>query len=102
MSAKYQILPPTAPVPAPQDVLEAVVRSGAQQLLQAALEAEVEELLRRSRYQRAPEFRGYRNGHLPERTIGVGMGAVEVRIPRVRDLPQKVAPEGFESAIVHR
>jgi hypothetical protein len=40
-------------------VLEAVVRSGAQQLLQAALEAEVEELLRRSRYQRAPEFRGY-------------------------------------------
>ena len=62
----------------------------------------MEELLRRSRYQRAPEFRGYRNGHLPERTIGVGMGAVEVRIPRVRDLPQEVAPAGFESAIGHR
>jgi putative transposase len=30
------------------------------------------------------------------------MGAVEVRIPRVRDLPQEVAPAGFESAIVHR
>ncbi|HUY96338.1 MAG TPA: transposase, partial [Verrucomicrobiae bacterium] len=87
MSAKYQILPPTAPVPAPGDVLEAVVRRGAQQLLQAALEAEVEELLGRSRYQRVAEFRGYRNGHLPERTIGVGMGAVEVRIPRVRDVP---------------
>jgi transposase-like protein len=81
--------------------LEAVVRSGAQQLLQAALEAEVNELLGRSRYQRAPEFRGYRNGHLPERTIGVGMGAVEVRVPRVRDVPQEVAPEGFESALVH-
>ncbi|HVC23914.1 MAG TPA: IS256 family transposase, partial [Candidatus Dormibacteraeota bacterium] len=102
MSAKYQILPPTAPVPAPQDVLEAVVRSGAQQLLQAALEAEVEELLGRSRYQRVPEFRGYRNGHLPERTIGVGLGAIEVRIPRVRDVPLEVAPDGFESAIVHR
>ena len=50
----------------------------------------MEEFLRRSRYQRAPEFRGYRNGHLPERTIGVGMGAVEV------------APAGFESALVHR
>jgi hypothetical protein len=79
VSARYQILPPTAPVPAPGDVLEAVVRSGAQQLLQAALEAEVNELLGRSRFQRAPEFRGYRNGHLPERTIGVGMGAVAVR-----------------------
>jgi len=102
VSAKYQILPPTAPVAAPGDVLEAIVRSGAQQLLQAALEAEVEELLGRSRYQRAPEFRGYRNGHLPERTIGVGMGAIEVRIPRVRDVPREVAPDGFESAIVHR
>ena len=49
MSAKYQILPPTAPVAAPQDLLEAVVRSGVQQLLQAALEAEVEELLGRAR-----------------------------------------------------
>ena len=102
MSAKYQILPPTAPVAAPQDLLEAVVRSGAQQLLQAALEAEVEELLGRARYQRVPEFRGYRNGHLPRRTVGVGMGAVEVRVPRVRDVPQEVAPGGFESAIVHR
>ena len=87
MVAKYQILPPTAPVPAPQDLLEAVVRSGAQPLLQAALEAEVEELLGRSRYQRTPEFRGYRNGHLPQRTIGVGTGAVEVQIPRVGDVP---------------
>ncbi len=52
MSAKYQILPPTAPVAALQDLLEAVVRSGAQQLLQVALEAEVEDLLGRARYQR--------------------------------------------------
>ena len=102
MSAKYQILPPTAPVAAPQDLLEAVVRSGAQQLLQAALEAEVEKFLGRARYQRVPEFRGFRNGHLPRRTVGVGMGAVEGRVPRVRDVPREVAPGGFESAIVHR
>ena len=69
MSAKYQILPPAAAVAAPGDVLEAVVRSGAQQLLQAALEAEVEEFLGRARYQRVPEFRGYRNGHLPQPSV---------------------------------
>ena len=62
----------------------------------------MEELLGRARYQRVPEFRGYPNVHLPRRTVGVGMGAVEVRVPRVRDVPQEVAPGGFESAIVHR
>jgi transposase-like protein len=83
-------------------VLESVVRAGAQALLQAALEAEVDELLGRPRYVRSDEFRGYRNGHLPQRTIGVGMGALAVRVPRVRDLPQEVAPGGFKSAIVRR
>jgi transposase-like protein len=83
-------------------VLKSVVRAGAQALLQAALEAEVDELLGRPRYVRSDEFRGYRNGHLPERTIGVGLGALAVRVPRVRDLPQEIAPGGFESAIVRR
>ena len=86
----------------PQDLLEAVVRSGAQQLLQAALEAEVEEFLGRARCQRVPEFRGYRNGHLPQRTVGVGTGAVEVGVRQVRDVPQEMAPGGLESAIVQR
>ena len=70
MSAKYQILPPAASAPGPGDLLPAVVRSGAQQLLQAALEAEVEKLRGRPRYQRVAESRGLRNGHLPERAIG--------------------------------
>ena len=62
----------------------------------------MEELLLRSRYERAPECRGNRNGHLPQRTIGVGLGAVEFRIPMVRDVLQEVAPDGFESAIEDR
>ncbi|HUY96167.1 MAG TPA: hypothetical protein VMW47_00820 [Verrucomicrobiae bacterium] len=41
MSARYEVRPPTAPVPAPDDVLEQLVRAGAQRLLQAALAAEV-------------------------------------------------------------
>jgi putative transposase len=100
LSARYQVLPPTAPVPAPDDAIEQLVRQGAQRLLQQALSAEIDEFLGRLRYQRAEEFRGYRNGHLPARTIGTGMGAVEVRQPRVSDVP--AGSEPFRSEIVGR
>jgi transposase-like protein len=89
-------------VPAPDDVLEMLTREGARKMLQAALEQEVEDFLGRGRYQRSDEYRGYRNGHLPERTIGVGMGAVEVRLPRVSDVPPEVSADGFHSEIVSR
>ncbi|MDQ6675092.1 MAG: IS256 family transposase [Chloroflexota bacterium] len=102
MIKPYQVLPPTAPVPAPDDVLEMVVREGARKMLQSMLEAEVDDFLGRRRYQRTAEYRGYRNGRLPERTIGVGMGAVEVSLPRVSDVPPEVSPEGFHSDIVSR
>ena len=58
MTARYQVLPPTAPVPAPDDVIEQLVRQGAQRMLQAALAAEVDEFLGRDRYQRGPQLRG--------------------------------------------
>jgi len=102
VSKRYQVLSPTAPVPAPDDVLERLVREGARKMLQDALEAEVDEFLGRRRYQRTDAQRGYRNGHLPERTIGVGMGAVDVRLPRVSDVPPEVSPDGFHSEIVSR
>ncbi len=98
MSRRYQVLAPTAPVPAPDDLLEQMAREGAQRLLQAALRAEVDNFLQRGRYQRAGEFRGYRNGHLPERSVGVGMGAVTVRQPRVSDVPAGVEP--FQSELL--
>jgi hypothetical protein len=41
----YQVLPPTAPVPAPNDVLETLVREGARKMLQAVLEEEIDEFL---------------------------------------------------------
>jgi len=52
------------------------------------------------RYERTTEPRGYRNGHRPKRSIGVGMGAVEVSLPRVSDVPKEVSPDGFQSEIV--
>jgi transposase-like protein len=87
-------------VPAPNDPLESLVREGARKMLQAVLEEEVDEFLGRRRYQRTQEHRGYRNGHLPKRTIGVGMGAVEIKLPRVSDVPPEVSPDGFHSEIV--
>ncbi len=102
MNRPYQVLPPTAPVPAPDDLLEQRVKAGARKMLQDALEAEVDEFLGRRRYQRTDQKRGYRNGHQPARTIGVGVGAVEVRLPRVSEVPPEVSPKGFESEIVAR
>ena len=69
-------------------------------MLQQALDAEVDEYLGRGWYQRTGLFRGYRNGHMPERAVGTGMGAVDVRMPRVSDRPEGVEP--FRSEIVDR
>lgn len=82
--------------------LEVIAREGAQRMLAEALELEVDEFLQRARYVRGQAFRGYRNGHAPERTVGIGMGQVQVRMPRVSDVPAGVAANGFESRIVGR
>lgn len=84
------------------DKLEEIAREGAQRLLAEMLEVEVDEFLQRVRYQRGQTFRGYRNGHAPERTIGTGMGQLKVKMPRVSHVPTEVAAKGFESQIVGR
>lgn len=89
-------------VPEVGDALEELVRWGAQEMLRRALEEEVEAFLGRGRYDREGAFRGYRNGHAPERTVGSGLGAVAVRAPRVREVPPEVAPEGYRSALLPR
>ncbi len=48
---------------------------------------EVESFLGRPKYNRGSEFRGYRNGSLPEQTMATGMGSVAIRQPRVSDVP---------------
>ena len=85
-----------------QDTLEACVHEGARKMLVAALEEEVDGFLERLRYQRSKQFRGYRNGYHPPREITVGLGPVEVRVPRVAKVPHEVAPQGFQSQIVKR
>jgi putative transposase len=84
------------------DRLEEIARTGAQRMLAEMLELEVDEFLQRTRYEHGRVFRGYRNGHAPERTVGTGMGALRVHMPRVSDVPPEVAPRGYESHIIGR
>ena len=84
------------------DSLEAYVREGARQMLAAALDAEVSVFLGRDRYERGKPFRGYRNGYHEARELTVGVGAVDVRVPRVAGVPAELAPDGFRSQIVQR
>jgi hypothetical protein len=79
VSKPYQVLPPTAPVPAPDDVLERLVREGARRMLQDALEREVDDFLGRVRYQRTGAYRGYRNGHLTTHLEGVSPSIQEAQ-----------------------
>lgn len=64
-----------------------VVRSGAQLMLQYALEREVAEALGRGYYENAPAVsreRGRRNGY-ERRQVLTGEGPVEVEVPQVRE-----------------
>jgi putative transposase len=83
-----------------QTTLEDLVREGAQRLLAAALEDEVQAFLGRRRYERGQPFRGYRNGYHAERELTVGVGKVAVRVPRVSEVPAERAANGFQSQLV--
>ena len=85
-----------------EDMLESIAREGARRMLAASMEEEVNKFMGRERYERSEEFRGYRNGYHRSRQITVGVSAVEVKVPRVRDVPAEVSPVGFESKIVRR
>ena len=70
-----------------EDALTEVLREGARKLLAEAIEAEVEDFINQHSQLRDDlgHRRVVRNGHLPEREITTGIGAVEVRGARVRD-----------------
>ena len=81
--------------------LEQVLRKGAQQLLQQAIEAEVADYI--ARHADQTDEQGHRlvirNGHLPERNIQTGLGPIRAQQPRVRD---KREGERFCSSILPR
>lgn len=82
------------------DTLETIAREGARRMLERALDVEVDVFLGRLRYAPGGPETGYRNGYGRPREIGIGTWSVEVRPPRVSDLPAGVPP--FESALLPR
>lgn len=88
-----------------EDMLTAVIRNGARELLASAVEQEVSDLLSEHRelVDEQGRRRVVRNGYLPEREIQTGVGAVPVRVPRVRDRePNAQSRVRFSSNIVPR
>jgi len=75
--------------------LEDLCRTKVAEVLQAYLNAEADELIRRRRYERIEEGAPvlYRNGHDPERLITTPVGTIPIRRPRVRGTT-------YESAVV--
>src|SRR5262245_9185095 len=86
-----------------RELLDQLARRGAQQMLQQAIEAEVEEFLQQHRERRDSDGNRLvvRNGHKPARKIVTGAGALEVQQPRVRDnSPNQDERVHFSSAIL--
>jgi len=100
---------PPAPEPEPSEppaaivnhTIEELAREGARRMLERALAVEVDEFLGRPRYERRMlAEHGYRNGYGRPRAVAIGTWPVEVRAPRIRDLPDDAPP--FHSAILPR
>ena len=82
------------------DALMDLLRTGAQQLIATAVEAELESFLAQFSTMRteAGHAAVVRNGHHPARPLQTGIGPVSVRIPKVRAKSGK--PVTFRSALV--
>lgn len=81
------------------DALTEVLRNGARELLQQAVEAEVAEFVKRHRELKDEHERQrvVRNGYRPERKIQTGIGEVAVKAPRARDRAGEIK---FHSSIL--
>ncbi|MGD8570260.1 MAG: IS256 family transposase [Gammaproteobacteria bacterium] len=82
------------------DPLTELLRSGAQKLIQQAVELEVQALLAQYAERRTDDGKAavVRNGYLPEREIQTGIGPVSVKVPKVRSKDGE--PVTFRSALV--
>lgn len=84
------------------DPLTDILRGGARKLIEQAVEAELSDLLSQYGEERLPDGRArlVRHGHLPEREVLTGIGAVSVQVPRVRDRAQTPDKIRFTSSIL--
>lgn len=82
------------------DVVTDLLKTGAQQLLQQAIEAELQQFMQHFEDRRLEDGRAavVRNGHQPERELQTGIGPVTVKVPKVR--ARDGEPVTFRSALV--
>jgi len=82
------------------DPLTDMLRAGAQQLIEQAVAAELQELLVEHAHRSTADGNAgvVRNGHLPARELQTGIGPVSVKIPKVR--AKTGEPVTFRSALV--
>ena len=82
------------------DPLTELVRTGARQLIQRAVEIELQEFMAQYEDCRTDEGTAIvvRNGYLPERDVQTGIGPVTVKVPKVRSKTGE--PVTFHSALV--
>lgn len=82
------------------DPVAQLLRTGAQQLLQVAIEAELQEFMSQFQERLLDDGRVavVRNGHQPERELQTGIGPVTVKVPKVRSRDGE--PVTFRSALV--
>lgn len=95
-----KVYPKLAPVAKPSredflSTLEVTCRQKISEVLQAVLEAEVDEFLGRIRGERAEGRSGYRDGYEEERTVTYGSQPIRVRRPRMRQ-----SAEPFKSNVL--
>src|SRR5438477_5829430 len=86
-----------------RSALDELVREGARQMLQAALESEVDTFLADHAQRIDAQGRQLvvRNGHLPERKILTGAGSLAIEQPRARDNSDDAAQRvAFSSALL--
>lgn len=82
------------------DPLTELLREGARELIQKAVEAELAEYLQAFKERRLADGRPaiVRNGHHPERAIQTGIGPVTVQVPKIRS--RDGTPVAFHSSLV--
>lgn len=82
------------------DPLTELLRTGAEQLIYQAVEADLQELLAKHSGRRTEDGKAgvVRNGYLPARELQTGLGPVTVQIPKVR--AKTGEPATFRSALV--
>lgn len=81
--------------------LEGKIRDRVRQIVQVIVDEELAVALGANPHERGEKRRGYRNGHLPSRSIATSHGMVEVEMPRAR-LWAASGTEEYRSQLVPR